>query len=287
MTDTHAETETARRLEVPGATLHYEVTGTGPVLAVVGLPMTGNWFAPLVEQLREDFTVVTYDPRGFGRSTIDDPEQDSTPEITADDVSRVLDVVTDEPAYVFGSSGGAVTGLALVAAHPLQVRTLVAHEPPLVELLDDADDQRRKTREVYDTFLAQGAGPAFGKFMLLVDPDAAPPAGAPEQAPTGPPEPPSEQDQADGARMLAHSLLPTTSHRPDVSALRAAQTRVLLGGGAASGPRALARRAADALAAHLGREVVEFPGGHGGFLPPEMGGDPAGFAAVLRRVLID
>src|SRR4051812_43741726 len=106
MTNTETETETARRLEVPGATLHYEVTGTGPVLAVVGLPMTGNWFAPLVEQLREDFTVVTYDPRGFGRSTIDDPEQDSTPEITADDVSRVLDVVTDEPAYVFGSSGG-------------------------------------------------------------------------------------------------------------------------------------------------------------------------------------
>lgn len=69
----------------------------------------------------------------------------------AHDVHRVLQAVTHEPALVFGSSGGAVTGLALATRHPEQVRTLVAHEPPLVEVLPDAE----QVRDVYDTYRAE------------------------------------------------------------------------------------------------------------------------------------
>lgn len=273
-------TTTAQQLQVPGARLHYEVAGSGPVLALVGLPMTGDYFQALARELADSFTVVTYDPRGFGRSSIEDPEQDSTPETTADDVSRVLAAVTDQPALVFGTSGGAVTGLALATSHPGQVATLVAHEPPLIDLLDDAEELRRQTREVYDAYRSQGVGPAFGRFMRLVDPDA--PAPDPSSAP---PPPPSERAQADGERMLAHSLLPTSSYHPDVAALTGGPVRVLVGRGSASTSRQPARRGAEALAELLGQRVEEFPGGHVGFLPPEMGGNPAGFAAVLRQLL--
>jgi pimeloyl-ACP methyl ester carboxylesterase len=266
-------------LDVPGARLRYEVTGRGPVLALVGMPMTGEWFLPLAEQLAGDFTVVTFDPRGFGRSAIDDPDSDAVPTESARDLSAVLAAVTHEPAYVVGSSGGAVTGLALLAVHPRQVRTLVAHEPPLLGLLPDAAEQRARTRAVHQTFLEQGAGPAFELFALLVDPDTSP------AAPGLPGPPPSEQARADATRMFAHSLLPVTGYWPDLAAVRAASARVVLGRGAASGTRALASRAADALAAELGSTTVEFPGGHAGFLAPELGGDPAGFAQVLRSLL--
>ncbi len=269
-------------LDVPGARLYYETRGSGPVLAVIGLPMTGTGFEHLAGHLADHFTVVTYDPRGFGRSTVEDPDEDATPEVTADDVHRVLADVTSEPALVFGSSGGAVTGLALAAAHPEQVRVLVAHEPPVVRMLPDAEQALASARDIYDTYRADGAGPAFGKFLAFAGFDMPQPDPA---AP--PPPPPSEQDQADGERMLAHSLLPVTGYRPDVAALLAPPPRVVVAGGAASTTEHLAYRTAVALADALGTEVALFPGGHGGFIDPEMspGGSPQEFARVLREVL--
>ena len=125
---------TSYSLDVPGARLHYEVSGSGPVLMLIGHPMDSSGFATLVPLLVDAYTVVTYDPRGFGKSSIADRDQDAEPDVLADDVRRVLEAVSDRPAHVLGSSGGAITGLALVASHADHVSTLVAHEPPLALL---------------------------------------------------------------------------------------------------------------------------------------------------------
>lgn len=218
--------------------------------------MTGPGFARLAALLAADHTVVTYDPRGFGLSTIEDPEQDATPELTADDVRRVLEAVTDEPALVFGSSGGAVTGLALAVLHPERVRTVVAHEPPMIEMLPDAEQVRAQVRDVYDTYLAAGAGAAFGKFMAMAGFEV------PEPDPASPPAPPSEQDQE---RMLAHSLLPVTSYRPGIAALKAAPSKVVIAGGATSSGQlahrsASARRCVGRSTGRVSRRSRWFPG---------------------------
>ena len=99
---------------MPGARVYYEVRGSGPLLLVVGQPMTSGPFAPLADVLAEDHTVVTYDPHGVGESTMDDPTQDVTPEVEADDLAAIIDALGGAPADVFGSSGGAVAGMALV-----------------------------------------------------------------------------------------------------------------------------------------------------------------------------
>jgi len=104
--------------------------------------MGASGFASIAPLLAESYTVISFDPRGFARSTIDDPDQDADPDLLADDVRRVLEAVGQVPAHVFGSSGGAVTGLALVAQFPGHVETLVAHEPPLALLLPAADVAR-------------------------------------------------------------------------------------------------------------------------------------------------
>ena len=121
---------TSHTLDVPGARLYYEVQGSGPALMLVGHPMGASGFDPIASLLADEFTVVTYDPRGFARSTIDDSNQDAEPDLLADDVRRVLEAAGELPADVFGSSGGAVTGLALASRYPNHVATLVAHEPP-------------------------------------------------------------------------------------------------------------------------------------------------------------
>ena len=279
-TMTLPSTATTRSLTVPGARLHYEIRSAAdfaarlgdPLLLVIGSPMASADFAPLADALAGDHTVVTYDPRGHGNSTIDDPEQESTPEQRADDIVAILDDLGAESADVFGSSGGAVTGLALVARHPARVRTLVAHEPPLLELLPDAAQQRANAEDIVETFHAAGLQAAWYKFMVNAGFDMTMPAKMPVEAPE-----PTERDVREAARFFDHELRPTTRYLPDVAALKAA--RVVIGIGVDSG-QLLTDRTSRALAALLGSTPAEFPGDHGGFL-----GAPEEFADALRKVL--
>ena len=156
---------TAHSLTVPGARLYYERRGTGPVLMLIGSPIDSSGFAGLAGALVGRYTVVTYDPRGIGNSTREDTTGDVTPEQQADDVHRLLAALGGAPADVFGSSGGAVAGLALITAHPGQVRTLVAHEPPVIELLPDRAQLRAEIGDIYDTYQVGGVDKATPKFM--------------------------------------------------------------------------------------------------------------------------
>jgi len=265
-------------LDVPGAQLHYEVRGAGPLLLVIGSPMAAADFAPLAHAMASAHTVVTYDPRGLAGSTIDDPAQDATPDLRADDVAAILDALGAESADVFGSSGGAVTGLALVTRHPGRVRTLVAHEPPLLELLPDAEQQRAGTDDIITAFHDHGPEAAWFTFMShagfdMSDPNVGPPPG---------PEPTPEQQAkqlADSARFFDHELRDTARYVPDVAALESGAQRIVVGIGADSG-QLVTHRTSTALCELLGTTAVEFPGDHGGFI-----GGPGVFADRLRDVL--
>ena len=286
---------TAGRLDVPGASLYYEVRGSGPLVLVVGQPMTSEPFGPLADQLSDRNTVVTYDPRGLGRSTVDDPSLDVTPELEADDLAGLVEALGGGPADVFASSGGAVAGLALAARHPELVRTLVAHEPPLTDLLPDADHIRAVVDGIAESFRRDGSGAAWGGFVSLVMYEGqltgpqVPPASwpPPGQEPTGgdgaasqePPPPPSAKQQADDALFFLRMLKPFSRYQPDVEALGSGKPRVVIAVGKSSADE-VAVRATRVLAERLGVTPTAFPGDHAGFMA-----DPAAFADALRRVL--
>jgi clorobiocin biosynthesis protein CloN7 len=269
---------TIHTLDVPGARLYYERRGSGPLLLMIGSPMDSTGFAPLANALADHYTVVTYDPRGIGNSSLQDTTQDVTPEQQADDVHRLLAALGGQPADVFGSSGGAVVGLALVTAHPDQVRTLVAHEPPVVELLPDKARVRAQIQDIYDTYRAEGVDKAMQKFMAHAGLGDAP---GQEDAPRWEPSPEQmARMRATTEHFLAHLLRQTTRYRPDIEALRAS-TRIVVAGGTTSKGQ-LANRTAAALADQLGTTVVDFPGDHGGFLAL-----PEQCARVLDQVLTE
>jgi pimeloyl-ACP methyl ester carboxylesterase len=294
---------TTHRLDVPGGRLYYEVRGSGPLLLVIGQPMTSGPFGPLADLLADDHTVVTYDPHGLGQSTADDPSLDVTPEVQADDLAQLVDAVGGGPADLFASSGGAVAALALAARHPRQVRTLVAHEPPVTELLPDAPYVRAVVDDIVDTYRASGSGAAWGKFVSLVIYDGlVTDAGVP--AATWPPPgqdsgqgqgetgadpsdvqqaapPPTAKQRADDELFFLRMLKPFTRYAPAVEALRGPGPRVVIGLGDASRGE-VAPRSAIALAERLGSEPVLFPGDHGGFMA-----DPVAFADTLRKVLTE
>ncbi|MFI7672854.1 alpha/beta fold hydrolase [Actinophytocola sp. NPDC049390] len=262
-----------KTIAVPGARLTYDVTGSGPVLFLVGTPMGATGFAALVPHLAEDFTVVTFDPRGIARSTADDPTRQVHPEDTADDLAAVLAEVTDEPAYVLGSSGGAIGTLALVLRHPDRVHTAVVHEPPLSVLLPDAEEIRATTHEIVDTLHTAGWQPAMGRFFDLTG------VLTSMSVNDQPPPAPSEEMARGTEYFIANYLRTVALWAPDLEALRAARPRVVVAAGRTSTGQ-LANRTAVALAAALGTDLALFSGDHGGF-----SGEPKAFAAELRAAL--
>ncbi|WP_433557125.1 alpha/beta fold hydrolase [Pseudonocardia xinjiangensis] len=267
---------TVATLEVPGARLYYEVRGHGPAVVLVGAPMDAAAFAPLADLLAADHTVLTTDPRGVHRSQVADRDQDSTPEMRADDLARLLTHLDAGPAAVLGSSGGAVSALALVQAHPGLVHTVVAHEPPLTELLDDREQLRAQTEGMITTYLAGDVTGAWTTFFAQARIDL--PDGAIEQMFGGERDP---QSVADEHHWFAHEMRPTTRWQPDLAALRDSPVRVVVGIGEESGGQ-ICDRTSTALAAALGIAPTRFPGDHTGFVD-----DPERFATRLRAVLHD
>src|SRR5947209_14376883 len=160
-----------RTLELPGATLTYDVRASEsergePVLLMIGAPMDASGFVVLAGHF-PDRTVVTYDPRGVGRSPRTDGATGATPDEHAEDLHRLISELDAGPVDIFGSSGGAVNGLALVVRHPEDVRTLVAHEPPLATMLPDRVEALAVTEDIHETYQRDGFGPAMAKFIAF------------------------------------------------------------------------------------------------------------------------
>jgi len=278
-------------LDAPGAVLHYDVrrddASTRPVLLLIGSPMGAEGFGTLAGHF-PDRTVVTYDPRGAGRSKRTDGAPETTVEEHADDLHRLIDALGAGPVDIFASSGGAVNALALVARHPERVRILVAHEPPAAQELPDRDQVLAACAAIKQTYLREGFGPAMARFIALASYQGPIPAGFADQPG---PDPATFGLSAvdDGSRddpLVGLNMPSCLGYRHGVGALRAASTRIVIGVGAQSATM-MAGRAGTAVAERLGTEPVTFPGGHDGFVGGEYGGmgEPDAFATTLRTVV--
>jgi acetyltransferase/esterase len=272
-------TATANTLPVPGASVYYEVRGRGPVLLLIP---GGNGdavpFAPAADALADRYTVVAYDRRGFSRSRLDGPVPERRIQTDSDDAHRLLNHLSGEPAYVFGSSSGAIVALDLVCRHRQQCRTVIAHEPPIATVLPDGAQWLRFFDEVYDTYCRFGVDSAMEKFGAKMGLDGIrqrPPAdeGSPRGVVMG--------DRARRNRdfWLKHEVRQYPRFVPDAAALKAPLPRLVLAGGRDS-RKYFPYRATTVLAEQLGSTVADFPRGHVGYVT-----HPAEFAVRLAEVL--
>jgi len=267
-------------LDVPGANLYYEVRGSGPVLLLMpGGPADATTFRRMEDRLAADYTVVTYDPRTYSHSTLEEPVDDARMvEIFADDVHRLLREVGDGKACIFASSGGAVIALDLARRHPEQLTTVIAHEPPSPWLLPDSQRVLAAMEDVCDTCAGAGLFPAMQKFMTLVGIQGGPPP-APEGEPTPEALAAMAMMQKNMEYFFGRYIRNLARYQPDLAALKDCSCRIVPAVGAESTGQ-LAHQGGLGLAQALGTEAVVFPGDHGGF-----DGRPAEFAEKLCAVL--
>jgi pimeloyl-ACP methyl ester carboxylesterase len=254
-------------LEVPGATLSYDAAGSGPLLLLIpGGAMDSGPFAGLQAELADRYTVVRYDARGIGASRFTGDPAPITVAGQAADALALIDALSpDAPVQVFGSSGGALTGLELVTRHPDRVRRLVAHEPPLAGLLDE--DNGEEDDELRRIHREEGPAAATAAFLAVTGLDGGTPV-APEALP---PELVSNFDVF--YRWMFDAI---GNYRADLDALRGLPVEI--GIGVDSDQQA--ERAGRELARRIGREPVRFTGDHVGFAA-----EPAQFAKQLAAVL--
>jgi pimeloyl-ACP methyl ester carboxylesterase len=271
----------ARTLDVPGASLHYEIRGSGPVaLLICGGIYDAAAYAGLADRLADRYTVVTYDRRGNSRSPLTGPPVPQRIEEHADDASQLLaEVSPDAPAFVFGNSSGAQIGLALAERHPEQVRVLVAHEPPLLSLLPDAAHWESVIADVERAYADGGAGAAMGVFGAAMGMGGGEDSGnedsegedSSDDDSGGVPEAPSPEMQEMFARLekntdffIGYEVPPFGRWTPDVDTLRRSSVPIVLVAGEESEGEP-PHRSAYVLAERLGTPVETYPGGHGGF----------------------
>ncbi len=286
---------TTHNLETAEVDIAYDVHGPLPTpdgrppLFMIGQPMDASGFATLASHF-PDRTVVTYDPRGLGRSRRKDGRVDNAPMVQAEDVHAVIEALGVGPVEMFASSGGAVTALALVDTHPTDVTTLVAHEPPLIPVLPDAEAAEQARSRVRDAYETGGSNAGMAAFIAMTswrgeftDDYFAQPVPDPVQFGM-----PSEDDGSRNDPLLSDRSWAVSSYRPDVDRLAAAPTRIVIAVGEES-LDTFTGRAAVATAELLGQQPTAFPSHHGGFLGGEFGygGQPEAFARKLRDVLDD
>ncbi len=284
---------TTHKLVTTEADIVYDVhgplpaAGGRPPLFMIAQPMDASGFSTLASYF-PDRTVITYDPRGLGRSIRKDGRVDNAPTVQADDVHAVIEALGVGPVEMFASSGGAVTALALVVAYPNDVTCLVAHEPPLIAVLPDAQAAERARAGVRDTYEAKGSGAGMAAFIAMTswrgeftDDYLARPAPDPAQYGMT-----TEDDGSRGNPLLSDRSWAVSSYRPDFDALTAAPTRIVIAVGEES-MGTFTGRSSMATAELLGQRATVFPSHHGGFLGGESGypGQPDAFAHKLHDVL--
>ncbi|NUP66133.1 MAG: alpha/beta hydrolase [Nonomuraea sp.] len=267
-------------LTVPGATLHYQVEGDGPVLL---LSQSGEGDADrtvdLVPLLADTFTVVTYDRRGLSRSTLDDPGAPVTMADHAGDVARLLAEVADGPALMAGFSMGAAIGLQVAVRHPGVLGTLIAHEPVTPSLLPEADraEHRAELAAVQDAYAAGGLAAALPAITrhLGIDPSH-------DETEDGlTPQPLTPRRQANFGFFIQREFTAVIADHLDPAEVVGSATRIVPAVGRTTRPTVHTYRCAQELAKLLGTEPVVFPGGHNG-----NSAFPRATAQMLKTVLV-
>lgn len=269
-------------LRVPGATLSYEVRGQGPLLLLI--PGGGNdahvAFEGIASRLSDRYSVIIYDRRGLSHSSLDDPREEQRVETHSDDAHRLLVALGSdyEPAYVFGSSGGAIVGLDLVARHPEQVHTLIAHEPP-THLVPEHDPVRAMG-SIRETYFREGIEAALKQ--LLAQPGLSLDG---QEMDIELPEP-VDREQRDrfvnnAVFLFEREFSMYDRYQLDFTALKnaSARSRIVIAGGASNHEDETYWSAA-AVAERLGTTLVEFPGRHVGYVT-----NPVAFVQRLYEVL--
>jgi pimeloyl-ACP methyl ester carboxylesterase len=257
---------TSNTIKTSGAKLYYEIRGNGPyLLMLAGGSGNADSFNALLPYLVKYYTVVTYDRRGYARSPLNNPEQIGIVSIETQctDVKRLITELNMNSTYIFGSSFGALVAIAILQHDIQQIQKVIAHEPPLPQLLPSndsidlaykPDETPEETLRRFATSLGIKRGDLHGK--------------------------PSDPHRTANDRFfLEHEAPAVSDYNVNFAKLAKYKNNLMFAGGS-EGQDYFPYRCARLAASKIDAPFLEFPGKHNGF-----GVHPEAFADVLKSQL--
>lgn len=239
-------------VQVTGTDLYYELRGHGPYLVLI--PAGGgdsSSYENIAGFLSKWYTVITYDRRGYSRSKLKDPEEVPTIETHADDVCTLLDNFTKDPAYVYGNSAGGVIAFDLLARYPERILKIMFSEP--AQYLT-RDSQIKNDANLGEIFKKGG----FDALMKVVGIDFRNRKPAKESI--------GITRQANMEFFFNKEVSAVNKYVPKFDALEEAAKKVkILIGGSTTAQYAHGYRGAVLAAEFFHKDMVYFPGDHGGY----------------------
>ncbi len=240
-------------IAVDGAELHYKSVGRGPALLAIGGAGAGVLeFRRIARRLAKEFRVISYDRRGTLQSTgrtnrALDIDQESH------DIVTLLDALEVRQVVVFATCGGTSVGFDFIARYPNHVRAYVVHEPLIIGILPDVDEQRAFFQGLCRLNERQGIVAAYRAWTDSIGVDSEPVFGPRSLA----------RAKRDGDYVFRHQVMEMVDFMPDLATIKEAGTCtvVAVGEGSLSGNYRQVR-IARAMADTLGCPLVTFPGHH-------------------------
>jgi pimeloyl-ACP methyl ester carboxylesterase len=268
-----ATTTTSGLIQAGTTKLYHEVRGSGPALLITGGTGDAGEWTHLAPTLAEECTVVTYDRRGMSRSPRPDGWTATSMAEAADDAAALLRALDLTPAVVVGHSGGASAACSLVVRHPQVVRHAVLYEPPLLAMAPEA--LVAGLRAVIEQAMAEG-GPrhAMEAFIRGNAGDEVADQWFESLDPSG-----RDRILDNGAVFFPIELPAFAAFIPNRNRMQASGVPLSVVAGAENRDTWIGAAAAW-LAEGTGADLLELPGGHGGFVS-----HPQEFIELVRRIL--
>lgn len=172
---------TERMVEGNGCTLYCREYGAGrPLLFIHGAMCDADFYDGAAKALAGKYRVITYDRRGYSRST-GVADETFWPQQAADAAGILEALCGGEKAVVVGTSAGAIIAMNLLALRPELVDYAIFYEPPLVPLLPEGHEALAGVEKIAQLIDQGKITRAINRFLLLMgDVDELAPEKTPE-----------------------------------------------------------------------------------------------------------
>jgi pimeloyl-ACP methyl ester carboxylesterase len=253
----------------------FRIAGSGePLLLIHGSGGDLDTYVGIEQYLNKYYCTISYERRIATFDQVTGMFLSPTLGQHVEDAVAVLDTCGIGKANIFGSSAGAVVTLCVLSSHPERVTKAIAHEPPVLEVLDDRIPLRKEFSRVLQIEMEQGVEAACKTFFDIigimgeVDTTALNLiASAVSRRPISP----------------IREIHPILDYSPELSVLRSQREKLVLAK-ASLHQNSMPARAVERLAEMLDLRALAFTGNHFGYMDYMAENKPEAFAREIINI---
>lgn len=139
-------------VQVKGGIIHYDITGEGtPIVLIHAGYLDCRMWEKEIQYLSRSYRVITYDVRGYGKSSVPDSEYSDV-----EDLSGLLDFLMIKKAILIGVSNGGRIAFDFATEHPERVSAMISVNSGIrgIETVGDESDLWNNLGEIEEQYLA-------------------------------------------------------------------------------------------------------------------------------------